>query len=111
MEILEKGIKEFFPDGAPKIDGQNLELLDIMVSAVLGTQKANEQVQGVKILDPERFPLMVSWVHQLNELPLMKEVFPPHDKLLAFLPFNHFFFCGMTCVYCLLSSSSCVFPL
>ncbi|KAK2664042.1 hypothetical protein Ddye_002616 [Dipteronia dyeriana] len=26
MEILEKGIKEFFPDGAPKIDGQNLGL-------------------------------------------------------------------------------------
>ncbi|TXG50478.1 hypothetical protein EZV62_023002 [Acer yangbiense] len=82
MEILEKGIKEFFPDGAPKIDGQNLGLLDIMVSAVLGTQKANEQVQGVKIVDPERFPLMFSWVHQLNELPLMKQVFPPHGWFL-----------------------------
>ncbi|KAK4844556.1 hypothetical protein QYF36_021622 [Acer negundo] len=53
MEILDKGIKEFFPDGTPKIDGQNLGLIDIMVSAVLGTQKANEQVQGVKIVDPE----------------------------------------------------------
>ncbi|KAI9175152.1 hypothetical protein LWI28_028219 [Acer negundo] len=61
MEILEKGIKEFFPDGTPKIDGQNLGLIDIMVSAVLGTQKANEQVQGVKIVDPERCSFEDSW--------------------------------------------------
>ncbi|KAH7550309.1 hypothetical protein JRO89_XS13G0169400 [Xanthoceras sorbifolium] len=87
MEAIEKGMEQLFPDGARKIDGQNLGLLDIMVSAVLGTQRANEQVQGVKIVDPERFPLMFSWVEQLNELPVVKGVFPPHAKVVAFLQF------------------------
>ena len=26
LEVLEKGMIEFFPDGGPRIDGQNLEV-------------------------------------------------------------------------------------
>ncbi|KAK3226782.1 hypothetical protein Dsin_006644 [Dipteronia sinensis] len=58
-----------------------------MVSAVLATHKANEEVLGVKMVDPEKFPLMFSWVQQLNELPPMKEVVPPHEKVVDLLRF------------------------
>ncbi|KAL5747442.1 hypothetical protein ACOSP7_024445 [Xanthoceras sorbifolium] len=87
LEVLEKGMREFFGDGGRRIDGQNLGVLNIMVSAVLATHKANEEVFRVKIVDPERFPLMFSWVEQLNEVPLVKEVVPPHDKVVALLHF------------------------
>ncbi|XVF09081.1 hypothetical protein REPUB_Repub07fG0060100 [Reevesia pubescens] len=85
MKVLEEGMKEFFPGGSPTIYGDNLGLLDIIISATFSSHKAYEEVLGAKILDPERSPLIFSWVNSLNELPRVKELLPPHDKLVALL--------------------------
>ncbi|XP_022736158.1 glutathione S-transferase U9-like [Durio zibethinus] len=86
MKVLEEGMKEFFPgSGPPFIDSENLGLLDILVCSIFSSYKAYEEVLGVKILDPERNPLIFCWVKTLKELPLVKELYPPHDKLVALL--------------------------
>ncbi|EOY21832.1 Glutathione S-transferase tau 9, putative [Theobroma cacao] len=86
MKVLEEGMKEVFPgSGSPSIDGDNLGLLDIMICSTFSPYKAYEEALGVKILDPERNPLVFCWVKALNELPLVKELYPPHDKLVALL--------------------------
>lgn len=87
INVLEKGMKEFFSVGALKIDGQNFGLLDIMVCAVLSTHKASEEVLGLKLLDPERNPFLFSWVERLKQHPVVKELTPPHEKVIAFLQF------------------------
>lgn len=85
LKVLEDGIKDLFPGGDPRAQGRNLGLLDVLIVPTLGAYKAQEQVLGVKILDPERNPLMYSWVNSLLELPLIQEIAPPYEKVVALL--------------------------
>ncbi|XP_034217015.1 glutathione S-transferase U9-like [Prunus dulcis] len=88
LKTFEEGMKEFFPDGIASIESsKNLELLDIVLCSVFGPHKVQEEVLGIKIIDPEKTPLIFSWVTALTELPLVKELTPPHEKLLALLQF------------------------
>ncbi|ONI08671.1 hypothetical protein PRUPE_5G192800 [Prunus persica] len=88
LKTFEEGMKEFFPDGIASIESRkNLGLLDIVLCSVFGPHKVQEEVLGIKIIDPEKTPLIFSWVTALTELPLVKELTPPHEKLLAFLQF------------------------
>ena len=87
LEVLEDGIKEFFPDGNPCIDSDNVGLLDLVIVSLFGPYKIQEEVLGIKIIDPEKTPLIFSWLTALNQLPLVKETIPPHDKLVAILKY------------------------
>ncbi|XP_027126623.1 glutathione S-transferase U9-like [Coffea eugenioides] len=89
LRNLEDGVKEFyFPEGSPNhISAENLGILDVMLVSVLGPFRAKEEAFSVKILDPEKNPLIFSWIQALIELPLVKEVVPPHDKMVGVLQF------------------------
>ncbi|KAI3429923.1 uncharacterized protein J3R85_008411 [Psidium guajava] len=85
LKMLEEGIKGSYPGGSPFVNGDNMGLLDIVVCSLFGPHKVQEEVLGVKFLDPEKHPRVTSWVKALNELPLVKEVTPPHEKLVGAL--------------------------
>ncbi|KAG8652447.1 hypothetical protein MANES_06G093260v8 [Manihot esculenta] len=85
MNVFEEEMK-LFPSG-PIIQGGNLGLLDILVSATFSPFKAQEEVSGAKILDPKRNPLIFSWVTTLNQMPIVKGALPSHEKLVALLHF------------------------
>ncbi|XP_016450577.1 glutathione S-transferase U10-like [Nicotiana tabacum] len=87
LNVLEDGIKNSSLGIDTNIEGRNMGLLDIMIVVTLGGYKVQEQVFGVKILDPDKTPLLCSWVTSLIELPIVKEYAPPHDKVLSFLHF------------------------
>ncbi|XP_055828144.1 glutathione S-transferase U10-like [Solanum dulcamara] len=87
LKVMEEGMKDFFPGGRSKICADNLGLLDIIIVCSLSTYKAAEEVLGMKILDPEKNPFVYSWVTTLLELPLVKEILPPHDKVVSRLEF------------------------
>lgn len=83
--ILEAGVKENSPGGSHRVCAKELGILDIMMIATLGSFEPQEEVLGVKILDPVRNPLIFSWVQALNQLPVVKESNPPEEKLIALL--------------------------
>ena len=56
-------------------------------STFFGPYKIHEEVVGIKMIDPERNPLLSSWLMALTEQPVMKEINPPHEKLLALVHF------------------------
>ena len=56
LNMLEAEIKNFIPEGARFTNGHNLGLLDILMVAILGPHKAQEELFGVKFLDPEKHP-------------------------------------------------------
>ncbi|XVE56948.1 hypothetical protein DITRI_Ditri04bG0052000 [Diplodiscus trichospermus] len=87
LQVLEEGIKEFFPDGNICIDSNNVGLLDLVLLSVFGPYNVQEEVLGIKIIDMEKTPLVYSWLRAINQLPLVKESIPPHDKLAAVLKF------------------------
>ncbi|XWS37361.1 hypothetical protein CRYUN_Cryun19dG0036400 [Craigia yunnanensis] len=84
LEVLEEGMKEFFPDGNPSIDSENLGL-DLVFFSSFELHKVQKELLGIQIIDPEKTPLLFSWVKAINQLPLVNELTPPHDKFVAFL--------------------------
>ncbi|CAI9112163.1 OLC1v1012556C1 [Oldenlandia corymbosa var. corymbosa] len=88
QKILEDGMKEFFfPTGQPEVSVEKLGILEIMVAVTLGAFKIQEEVFGVKVIDPEKNPLLFSWVNALIELPVVKEIAPPREKVIALFEF------------------------
>ena len=85
LTVFEEGTEGFFPNGTPHFEGENLGFLDIVLCSLFGSHKVGEEALAMKIIDPERHPLIHSWVTAMNELPVVKETLPPHDKMVAFL--------------------------
>lgn len=85
FEVFEQGMKELFPDGRSKIDSNNVGLIDFVLLSLFGPHRVQSEVVGVKVIDPEKTPLVFSWIAALSELPVVKELTPPHDKVVAFL--------------------------
>ncbi|XP_059295023.1 glutathione S-transferase U10-like [Lycium ferocissimum] len=81
MRILEEGMKSTNLE----ICANDLGLLQILLLSTFGSFKAYEEVLGVKVLVQENTPLLYSCVTSLNELPVVKEICPPHDMLVALL--------------------------
>ncbi|KAL3597704.1 hypothetical protein D5086_009341 [Populus alba] len=69
------------------VHNKNLGLLDILVGAVFSPSKAQEEVADVQILDPEKNPLIISWVTAWNQLTTVQELLPPHDMIVGLLQF------------------------
>lgn len=87
MNTFEEEMKKLLPNGVSVIEVQNLGLLDILVGAVFSPSKAQEEVADVQILDPEKNPLILSWVTAWNQLTTVQELLPPHDMIVGLLQF------------------------
>ncbi|EEF52176.1 glutathione S-transferase U9 [Ricinus communis] len=87
LKVLENGMKDFLQDGIPTINSENVGLVDIIMCSLFSPHKAQEEVLGVKIIDPDKTPLIFSWITSINELPAVKEITPPHEKLVELLQF------------------------
>ncbi|KAL9243233.1 hypothetical protein vseg_017145 [Gypsophila vaccaria] len=85
MTLMEEEMGDYLPKGVTSFEGRDLGLLDIQLICVLGTYRAHEEFLGVKILDPEKHPVIYSWVTVLNDLPVVKEITPPHDEVVNLL--------------------------
>ncbi|KAI8528905.1 hypothetical protein RHMOL_Rhmol12G0184200 [Rhododendron molle] len=84
LKIAEEGMLEFFPT-TPITNENQLGVLDIVMCSVLGAYRAVEEVLGVKLIVPERNPLVLSWMEALLELPVVKETRPTREKTVAFI--------------------------
>lgn len=76
MKVLEEGIKEFSAEDIRTSDGKKLGFMDVLVSTTFSTYK---------VLEPEKNPLIYTRVTNLHVLPVVQELLPPHDKLVAIL--------------------------
>nr|GMC55320.1 glutathione S-transferase U9-like [Ipomoea batatas] len=85
LRVLENGMGEVLAMGRTNVQCSNLGLLDIMIVPTLGAYKVQEEVFGVKILNPDRNPMLHSWVNSLIELRVIKEAAAPHEKVVPFL--------------------------
>ncbi|KAJ7978421.1 putative Glutathione s-transferase [Quillaja saponaria] len=83
LTLLENGMKDLYPDGTSSVDSENMGLVGIFMCSFFGTHKSHEEVLGIKFIKPEKFPLLFSWLNAINELPLVKELAPPHEKSVA----------------------------
>ncbi|XP_062116513.1 glutathione S-transferase U10-like [Humulus lupulus] len=86
LELLEEGLKNFYPD-CTRIDGASVGLLDLVMVSMFGGKRVQEEVLGINVIDHDKTPLLSAWITALGDIPLVKEALPPHDKLVAFLKY------------------------
>ncbi|XP_058092105.1 glutathione S-transferase U9-like [Magnolia sinica] len=83
LKILEEGVEKDFSGGTPYLNGDRPGLLDIILGSSLCLHRAIEEAVGVHLIDPQRYPLLWSRMDALKDLPVLKEITPPHHKMVA----------------------------
>ena len=84
LKVVEEGMAELFP---ATVGSENLGLHSIVMCSILYVFEAVEDVAGVKLMDPEKNPLIFSWVKALFEISEVREIKPDHDKMVGLLQF------------------------
>ena len=61
--------------------GEKIGLADLVFGWLANSICVFEEVTDLKIID-ERFPLLLAWMQEFSKLPIIKDNWPPHDKLI-----------------------------
>lgn len=79
LQILERELKHKY------FGGENIGLVDIVGSFIAYWVPVIEQVMEVKIFVQEKCPKLWQWRHDFVSHPVIKEILPQKDKLIAAL--------------------------
>lgn len=79
IEILDKQIesKKFF-------GGEKLGFLDLVVGSLPNWLEFIEELEGIKLVDPEKFPSFHAWAQNFVEIPIIKERIPKAEDLINY---------------------------
>ncbi|KAA3485486.1 putative glutathione S-transferase [Gossypium australe] len=82
LEVMEEhaliGGKKFF-------GGDEINMVDLAFSFVAHWLGIVEDVVGLEIFEPHKFPRVNSWIQNFKSIPIIKENLPDADKMSAFL--------------------------
>ncbi|KAK8628094.1 hypothetical protein V6N13_063806 [Hibiscus sabdariffa] len=77
LKFVEEELK-----GKKLFGGEKLGVADLVFGWLANLIGIFEEVSGLKIVD-ERYPLLLTWMQVFSELPVIKETWPPHDKMIT----------------------------
>ncbi|CAI0556102.1 unnamed protein product [Linum tenue] len=63
--------------------GEEIGIVDIALGWVVNLVPLFERILGVKFLDEERHPALLEWRQRMSDVDVVKESWPPRDKLVA----------------------------
>ncbi|XP_022746560.1 probable glutathione S-transferase [Durio zibethinus] len=76
LKFVEEELK-----GKKFFGGEKIGLADLVFGWLANLICVFEEVLGFKIID-ERFPLLLAWMKEFSQLPIIKDNWPPHDKMI-----------------------------
>ncbi|XP_062109015.1 glutathione transferase GST 23-like [Humulus lupulus] len=80
LKILEErlGNDKFF-------GGETINMVDIAHGWLAYWFECVEKAVGLKLLDPNTLPRLHTWVQDFKQLPIIKDTFPDHNRLLVYV--------------------------
>lgn len=84
MSKLEANVKDLY-SGATHVNGEIMEILDILMITLLPIINGVEESISVKFIHPEKFPLAFSWMKSGEAVAVVQESAPNHENLVKFL--------------------------
>ncbi|XP_023743913.1 glutathione transferase GST 23 [Lactuca sativa] len=78
LEIVEKQLK-----GKKFFSGETIGFLDLAFGWIANYLEIFEETSGIKLLDEERFPLIMLWKDNFYNIPIIKESWPDREKLVT----------------------------
>jgi glutathione S-transferase len=78
LKYLEEELrgKKFF-------SGEKIGYLDLAFGWVANLISVFEEVKGLTLIDHEKHPLLLAWIQNFMDAPIIKESWPPRDKLIT----------------------------
>lgn len=63
--------------------GEKVGMVDIVASLMAFWIRILQEIVGVDLLTPEKFPVLFKWSEELVGCPIIKENLPPRDQLIT----------------------------
>ncbi|KAI6676738.1 hypothetical protein NL676_037534, partial [Syzygium grande] len=63
--------------------GDNIGYLDIALGWLANLLRVFDEISSLKAVDGEKFPLLSAWFKEFSDAPVIKDCWPPHDKLIS----------------------------
>ena len=78
LKFVEEELK-----GKKFFGGDAIGLVDLAFGWMVNMISLLEQITSLKLIDAEKFPMLVLWMENFSEVPVINESWPPPDKLIA----------------------------
>ncbi|PSS11957.1 Glutathione S-transferase [Actinidia chinensis var. chinensis] len=78
LKFVEEELK-----GKKFFGGEAIGLVDLAFGWMVNMISLLEQLTSLKLIDAEKYPMLVLWMENFSEVPVINESWPPPDKLIA----------------------------
>ena len=78
LKFLEEEMK-----GKKFFGGERIGYVDLTLGWLANLVSIFEEIVGLKIVDEEKFPLLYSWMQDFAEAPIIRDNWPPRDKMIV----------------------------